>query len=128
METKQIHDEIIELLAGSEETIGRLYTTYANRFHEMESFWKSLADDERNHAIWIRSLKVKSGDNRVFVKPERFRPAAIKTFINHNEKEIMEAGKPGYRLINALSMAYFIEDSLIEKKYFETLASPCVFI
>jgi hypothetical protein len=126
METKNIRDEIIELLAGSEETIGKLYTTYANRFHETEPFWKSLAEDERNHAIWIRSLKAKSGNNKLIFNPDRFRSAAIKTFINHTEKEIIEAGKPGYQLINALSMAYFIEDSLIEKKYFEVFEADSV--
>lgn len=123
MEKINNQEDILELLAGNEETIGRLYTKYSQRFHEMEDLWNGLADDERNHAIWIRNLKEKTKNRESYVNPERFKPAAVKTFIAHTEKEIIEASKPGYQLINALSIAFFLEDSLIEKKYFEVIST-----
>jgi len=123
MEVKNDKLDVIELLAESEETIGRLYDAYGQKFPEMGEFWQGLADDERSHALWIRSLKEKTKGRELFLKPERFKSAAINSFANHTEKEITAAAKPGYQLINALSMAFFIEDSLIEKKYFEVLAT-----
>lgn len=126
MENTDNQYDILELLAGNEETIGRLYTRYSQRFHEMADFWNELADDERNHAVWIRSLKEKTENRESYVKPERFKPAAIKTFVDHTEKEISEASTQGYQLINALSVAFFIEDSLIEKKYFDVISTDSV--
>ncbi len=123
MEKTGDQNGIIELLAGSEETIGRLYAAYAQKFPVMAEFWQGLADDEHSHALWIRSLKEKLKGRELFIKPERFKPAAILSFVKHTEKEITDAGKPGYQLINALSMAFFIEESLIEKKYFEAFAA-----
>jgi len=123
MEKINNQEDILELLAGNEETISRLYTGYAQRFPEMEDFWSRLAEDERNHAVWIRSLKEKTKNSESYISPERFRPTAVKNFTTHTEKEIIEAGKPGYQTINALSVAFFLEDSLIEKKYFEVIST-----
>ena len=116
-------DSIIETLAESEETIGRLYQAYASRFPEYNELWMGLADQEKNHAAWIRNLGEKVHAGQVFLQADRFKVPAIRTFINHTEKEIETTKNPALKSINALSVAFYIEDSLIERKYFEVFES-----
>jgi hypothetical protein len=112
-------DNTIELLAQNEESLSRLYQVYASKFTEYKELWMGLANEEKNHAGWIHSFVVKAREGRGLINSNRFRAAAVRTFLNHTEEEIAKANKPDYQSINALSVAYYIEESLIERKYFE---------
>jgi rubrerythrin len=118
--------DVIALLAENEETLGRLYLSFAIRFAEFKDLWNGLAGEEKNHAKWILNLGEKVRNKQVFMKTDRFKAAAVRTFINHTEEEIVKANKPDYQSINALSVAYYIEESLIERKYFEVFESDSV--
>ena len=111
-------DAAMELLAQNEESLSRLYQVYASRFPEHKELWAGLAGEEQNHAGWIHRFdeKVRAGQG---INKNRFKAAAVRTFMNHTEEEIVKAKKPDYQSINALSVAYYIEESLIERKYFE---------
>jgi hypothetical protein len=121
MQTMQ-NDEI-ELLAQNEETLSRLYQVYASRFSEYKEFWMELAGEEKNHAAWIRTFGQRASEGLGLIKRKRFKAAAIKSFLNHTEKEIENAKAPEYQSINALSVAHYIEESLIERRYFEVFES-----
>jgi len=115
-------DAPMELLAKNEESLSRLYQVYASRFPEYKELWGGLAGEEKNHAGWIRHFdeKVRAGQG---IYRNRFKAAAVRTFMNHTEEEIVKAKKPDYQSINAFSVAYYIEESLIERKYFEVFES-----
>ncbi len=114
---------VIELLARNEEVIEKLYTTYAERFTELQDFWVSLAIEERGHAVRLRDLGEKVSAKKFFFKADRFKAPTIRNVIAHTEREITQAGQSTYKLINALSIAYYLEESLIEKKFFEAFES-----
>ena len=117
---------VLDLLAKNEENIGRLYKVYADLFSEYRELWSGLADEEKVHAARIRSLKSQVGKDHLSLKPNRFKSEAIRFFSSYIEQEIIAAGKGGFSLIKALSISMHIEDSLIERRYFEVFESDAV--
>jgi hypothetical protein len=47
---------LAELLANNEESISEHYKIYSDKFGEHKNFWSELAEQEKNHALWIRDL------------------------------------------------------------------------
>ena len=113
----------IGLLAKNEESIGRLYQVYAERFPEYNEFWMSLALEETQHSNWIHELVEKVRDGSAYIIKGRFKEQAIKTFLGYLEREIAKAKATTIPLIESLSTALYIEKSLIERKYFEVFDS-----
>ncbi len=119
-------EDTLSLLANNEETIGRLYTAYAERFPESTDFWQGLAKEEQSHAAWIYKLGEGVNSGGILVDQQRFKAAAIRTTTNHIETEIKAAKQAYITSINALSIANAIEQSLIEKKFFDILESDSI--
>lgn len=110
----------LELMAETENLIAELYKTYGETWKENEKFWFSISNDEKRHSEYIKKIAEiieKRPEN--FQKYRPFNPTVVKTvqqgIINNikrvKTKEISER--------YALGIAYDIEKSLIEMKYFE---------
>lgn len=110
---------IIAKLSALEESIGRLYGAYANSFPDYNEFWTNLASDERQHAAWIGRLYSLIDNNSITFSKGRFKLAAIQTFLKYLDDELIKAKAKNLSLMNALSITLYIEESLIELKYFE---------
>ena len=119
MNRKQNQVRIVELLADHEMAVSKLYQIYSERFPDYENFWSELSGDETYHAKCIRELTSKIEQGLVYFNEERFQPAAIARSLQYIEQMQEKALQPDFSLINALSVASFIEDALIENKYFE---------
>ena len=119
MDSKNNQMHVVDSLINNEVNVGKLYRAYAERFREYCSFWADLASEEVKHASWIRKLALKVADGTVIINDKRFNASAIKTFSNYLERELIKVNKDDIPLINALSTALYIEESLIEQKYFE---------
>lgn len=114
---------VIEAMARNEETVGQLYRAYALKFPEKETLWNELAYDEADHAKWLRGLSHPQGGKEAFGVRERFKPEAIETFYRYLKTELAKVDLPGFTLGQALATALYIEDCLLERKYFEVLSS-----
>ncbi len=110
---------IVERLASNEESIARLYRGYAEAFPVLLDFWTSLAVAEVNHASWLRDLGAKTLTSKIFVDESRFNTYALQTFTNYLDREITRLTGGKTPLTEALSITFFVEQSLIESKYFE---------
>ena len=126
MDIKESQMAIINALAENEEAVSRLYEAYALKFEEHRDFWVNLAIDEKNHANWIHSLSSKIGQDSVLFNENRFNSAAINTFHDYVEREIAKARDQSMLLITALSTTLYIEEALIERKYFEVLEGDSI--
>ena len=119
MTEKQL--SVITKLSELEESVGRLYETYAVIFPDYRNFWVNMASDEREHAAWVAKLRSLI-DNRLVVFSEgRFKVEAIQTFLKYIDEELGKAKEKNLFLMNALSITLYIEESLIEHKYFEVV-------
>ena len=119
MNRKQNQVRIVELLADHEMAVSKLYQIYSERFPDYENFWSELSGDETYHAKCIRELTSKIEQGLVYFNEERFQPAAIERSLQYIEQMQEKAAQPDFLLINALSIASFIEDALIESEYFK---------
>jgi|WetSurMetagenome_2_1015567.scaffolds.fasta_scaffold102969_2 rubrerythrin len=110
---------IVERLASNEESIAKLYQGYAEAFPVLLDFWTSLAVEEMNHASWLKDLGAKTLTSKTFVDESRFNTYALQTLTNYLDKETTRLNEQKTPLTEALSIACFIEQSLIETNYFE---------
>jgi hypothetical protein len=110
---------ILDKLATNEESIAKLYRGYADAFPILREFWSSLASEEVNHTSCIRSLGGQIGTLSVFMDEDRFNAIAIQTFTGYLDTELSRLNEEEIPLIEALSITLYIEQSLIESKFFE---------
>ena len=110
---------IIDKLATNEESIAELYKGYADAFPDLREFWSSLANEEVGHASCIRSLGRQIGTPSLFMDEDRFNATAIQTFTDYLDRELSRLSPEEISLIEALSITLYIEESLIESRFFE---------
>jgi len=110
---------ILYRLVSNEEAIARLYRKYADAFPFLREFWSSLASEEMGHASSLRSLQGQIGTLPVFVDQGRFNATAIQTFTDYLDRELSRLNEQRVPLLEALSITFYIEQSLIESKLFE---------
>ncbi len=115
--------EVIEAMARNEEAVGRLYQTYAEKFPAQKDFWSGLATEEMAHAGWIRGLQARMKEGAISINKDRFKPQPVRAFSSYLERETASAREPGLSPINALSVALYIEESIIEQRYYEVAAA-----
>jgi len=118
--------DILDMLAANEESIGNVYKAYEERFPEYRDFWARLVDDEVEHASRIRKLNVEVKRGLLPLTDRRFKEEAIQTYRQYLEKELNSAQRQDMSLIDALSIALYIEKSLIEHEFFEVFEEDSV--
>lgn len=111
--------KIIELLSQNELTISKLYSTYAEKFPEYAEFWTKIAQEEVNHSDAVLKLTKYLDNKKLFFNPDRFTQETINHSINFKKKLIEEAQTQNISFINAISMAFTLEEALLEKNFFE---------
>jgi len=118
--------DIIEILAKNEQAVARLYRAYADRFSEYKDFWFGLAIEEEDHASELHKLREVSDKGSLYLSQDRFNIAAINTFSRYLEEESAPDRVEELSLINALSIAVYIEESIIEHKFFDVFETDSV--
>ena len=115
--------EVVEAMARNEEAISRLYQAYADRFPAQKDFWSGLAAEETTHAGWIRGLLARMKEGALSINKDRFKLPPVRAFTTYLEREMASAREPGLSPINAHSVALYVEESIIEQRYFEAAAA-----
>lgn len=109
----------IEMLVEHEETIGKLYAKYGERFSEFKAFWGTLAFEESDHAKKIRELIDERKKGHVVFDSEKYDSKAIEASLDYVKQQIAKLQSENVSLINALSVALNIEKAIIDGKVFE---------
>jgi hypothetical protein len=113
----------LDLLKEHELAIGRLYAAYARRFPRDREFWLGLSQEERQHAEWVESLRVRVDEDRSALAANRFPTGTIELSLAYVSRLIESADAPSLTRANALSIALDLERALLEHKYFEVFRS-----
>jgi hypothetical protein len=114
---------LLELVGRHEEAISQLYATFATTFPEEAGFWAELADEERNHARWVRSLHAGVRDGLVVFAPDRFSTQALTTSTHYILDQVARTHAGGVSLVQAFSIAHDLENSMIERKFFQSFTA-----
>jgi hypothetical protein len=98
-----------------------LYWMYSEKFPEHETFWISMADDERQNTEWVRSTIEKIKNGTIEYNRDRFNIEAIRTTLNFIKSQIQTTRNQPVTLQTALGNAAGIEDSLAKRKFYEII-------
>ncbi|NLF39360.1 hypothetical protein GX586_07935 [bacterium] len=107
---------IVDLMARNEISLHRLYSLYADRFDEDASFWARLSRDESRHADAVRMMGRHIEDGLMQFDEARYTPETLDSFTEYVKQEGDAA--PYRTRIEALSIALYIENALIEHDFF----------
>lgn len=128
MELAPYQKRILDLHLELELLMADLYELFADRFKGHSEFWLSLADEEKQHAIWLNKLLEGINVNKVNFDEGKTRTYTLISVINylHSIKEEFTA-KP-FGIVRAVSLTRDFENSLLEKNVFLNFAgdSPLV--
>ena len=117
--SERTYIESLNLLAANELALESLYHEYARQHTDKASFWQELAADERRHATWV--TKLASGVSQDIEPHGRFKIEAIRTFKQYVNDQEVAARRGEVPFSKALIIASYIEDALIERRFFEQL-------
>jgi hypothetical protein len=108
---------VIDALAEHEETLGVLYTAYADLYPTVE-LWRTLAGEEYGHAALLRSLAKRTDELGPFVDARRFRTDEVRAETVRLRSIVRTAPVAGVGLLGAFRLALKLEDGLIESQVF----------
>lgn len=114
-------NEILEMMAKNEEGIARLYGLYAERMPEHSSLWTELAGEEMQHASWIRAFNEGVGEGSLVLDEKRFPREALQTYAEYLNINLAKARQVGEDIAQYFVTALYIEESLIEAKFFQVI-------
>ncbi|MFO8101727.1 MAG: hypothetical protein R6U37_06150 [Dehalococcoidia bacterium] len=118
--------EIIDTMSRHEELISRLYQTYALTHPDMAEFWNLLSLQEIQHRDWLNNLAALVGTGKLHFDKDRFRIEPLRLAMEYIEQELYKAQHMAIPLEEALNKALYIEESMIEQKFFEVFESDSV--
>jgi rubrerythrin len=119
MELKQA--QTIELMAQNEEIFNRLYVAYASKYPEYKDFWIEIANEETNHASWLRDLKSQIEIGNLSFADDRFDLSLVFKYLEHAKQKLDELKNKTMPIIEALKISLAMEKSLLENKFFEVV-------
>lgn len=115
METK---NTLLEL-AKNELLMNRLYSQYSKNLPELKGFWDDIATDEIDHYNMVLELNRKVDEGTVFVDKDRFKLEAVELVGKFLSEKIDEAQTNKLSLVESLSVAENVENSLLERNIFK---------
>ncbi|UCH33946.1 MAG: hypothetical protein JSV65_15505 [Armatimonadota bacterium] len=107
------------LLERYEEAMSDLYKEYAGQYAGYESHWRRLAEDEIQHADWVRTLRKRIEDGSVRLSPEHMvTTAQIINALDRAAAEIARAQEGNTSLATAVAVASQLERDMLERNWF----------
>ena len=102
---------IIDILIELETRIGELYKRFADMFQEYGDFWRSIASQEEKHARILKSCHSPNfNEGGLSIESAR----ALLSYVRRQSDDIQ---KRNISIEDALSVAFNIENSVIEKAF-----------
>jgi rubrerythrin len=113
---------------GYELAIAEVYSLLAAHFsssQEYADFFNLLSAEEKAHSGWVERFlaHLKTGTCSVVRKPAQLEVVQRSTDYVKREKQNIQASKEPIQVRQALLLALNIESSMIEKRFFEVIAS-----
>lgn len=126
MELKEYQFKILDLLKEHEKGLSELYAVFAEKCPDYKQFWSDLSKEEKEHAEWVDKLAEMINGREIFFNRERFNLEAIKSSLGELRSDIVKNKNSEVSPINTLSVSYYYEMALIDRKFFEVFESDFV--
>lgn len=120
MENKNKNEDVLELMRSYELLLKDLYALFAQKIPQEKEFWLKLSEEENKHAYWLEVLEMNIEKRGASLNgDDRFNLPLIKSSIKHVKEALDDFEKVELSFFDALIFAKDIENSMIEKKFFE---------
>ena len=107
------------LLESYEEAMSGLYKEYAKLFPGHRADWQRLAEDEIQHADWVRTLRKRIEDGSVRLSQEHMVTAGqIMNALDRAAAEAARAQEGNLSLATAVATAAQLEREMLERNWF----------
>lgn len=115
-----VTEDVLELMKSYELILKDLYDLFALKIPKENEFWKKLAEEENKHAYWLEVLGMNMQKQNITLNGDnRFNIPLIKISLGHIQEALEDFSKGELSFFDALSFASDVENSMIEKKFFE---------
>ena len=100
-----------------------MISAYAINFPNFKDFWSGLANEEKQHSKWVKQLRDLVISGKADFHSGSFNIFAVQALINNLNNELKMVSQHQRSILNALAVSQYIEESIIESKYFEVIKS-----
>jgi rubrerythrin len=120
---RDYQQRIIDSLAELEGEISRLYRLFAALFPSRAEMWSDLAEEEMRHVGYVRELLHHINEKKAIFDEKTTKTYTIKSFLNNVIEIRKKTENNEYTVLNALSISHDLEQSLIERRFYEYFLS-----
>jgi hypothetical protein len=110
------------LHAEYERLLARLYTVFSRKFPD-ENLWEYLVEEEKKHEAWIKQIILKMIDETIIYDNSDESEEEIISSLVELKETINTVSNNEITAEEALELAYGIENSLLEKEFFNKFSS-----
>jgi rubrerythrin len=108
---------LIDLFEDNELKVSILYKIYSQKIPAHKKFWKKISDEEVIHA---KEIAKNFRKEKECFKENKFTKGVVNYVSGYVEEKIEEARKNKITHADAINIALRVEQSILEKKCFET--------
>jgi uncharacterized protein YbcV (DUF1398 family) len=110
---------IIQIFKENELKVSKLYNLYAQKLTDHKDFWKKIAKEEVDHAQTIGDIFPKGQKKDKYFQENNFTRGIVKYVTDFLDEQIKYVEEEKLTHVEAINIALRIEQSVLEKKYFE---------
>ncbi len=115
------------LHAEYERLLARLYATFSNLFPE-EEIWKILVEEEKKHEAWIKQIIMKVVQGTITFKNNDDTDEYIINAVQGLKDTLNDIKIDGIKKDDTFEIAYNVENSILEKEFFNKFSSDAPII
>jgi hypothetical protein len=115
-------EHLYQKLSGNEIAISRLYQQFAESFREDGDFWKQMSLQEIAHSEWIEKFREWAREEKIGSREAFLHIESINTMMDYINSVREKCIRGEISKLKAYALAYDIENSLLEKKFFSAFA------
>ena len=119
---KEYQETILQLLCQLELDVSNLYKLFAEKFPKYKELWNTLSQEEIEHADRVKMLHDLAKENRVIFDEKLTRTYTVKKVLEIIKDAHAKTLAGQFSIINALSISRDLEQSIIEKEFYNYFA------
>lgn len=119
---KGYQETILQLLCQLELDVSNLYKLFAEKFPKYKDLWNTLSQEEIEHADRVKILYDLAKENKVIFDEKLTKTYIVKKVLDFIKDTHAKTVAGQLNIINALSISRDLEQSIIEKEFYNYFA------
>ncbi|MDQ5987737.1 MAG: hypothetical protein CSYNP_03482 [Syntrophus sp. SKADARSKE-3] len=111
--------KILDLFEAHEMLMYDLYSLFAEKYPDYEDFWHGIAEEEKVHARWVRTIREKSATGELAITADDISISAIEASLKNLKQQISEFYAQNHSVDRAFALAMRVESSVTERKIYD---------